>query len=166
MYACWLMMADWFIRFPIIELVAAFSWGWLVLRPWKTAEMRQPDEATRAKIDHANSDVDERNLAATVILAQLNAVLTVGAIILAGLGAFVALGDAIKYPTSRHLEWSSLNAGMALFLALYTMGTLPTRTPRENLVLSAPVALLSAMAVFFAFAAGVRFIFATFAFIP
>lgn len=128
----------------------AVLWGWGVIRPW-------------SKFEPPNTidDVDERTLGAAVIMGQLNAVITGASIIVAGLGAFVALGwDKIGEPENFHLFYSAMWAVVAISISLYTMSTLPSRTLKENFVHSPGVALLCALTLFFSLSAGARFLFA------
>ncbi|ESY22387.1 MULTISPECIES: hypothetical protein [unclassified Mesorhizobium] len=104
---------------------------------------------------------DERELGATVIMGQLGAIITGSSVILAGLGAFVALSkspieDAAKY----HLFYATLWAVWALGISVFTLGVLPASTPKTNFVQLKGVAFLSSMSLFFCLAASVRFLLA------
>jgi hypothetical protein len=104
---------------------------------------------------------DEKALGATVILAQLNAVITGASIILAAIGAFVALKEgSIGPPSDSHLLYATIWAVAALFFALWCSGMLPTLTIKVNFVRSPEVAIFCAMGLYFTLASGARFLFA------
>jgi hypothetical protein len=144
-----MMIVSWLSFLPIIDLLAAAYWFRTVMKEWKDVDPRLEEK-----------DVNERSLGATVIMGQLNAVITGSSIIIAGIAAFVALGKTgIVYPQNFHLFYASVWAVFALVLAQYAMGTLPTRTRKQNFVSSSGVALLCAMALFFSLFAGIRLLF-------
>lgn len=80
---------------------------------------------------------------------------------MAGIGAFVALGwDRIAEPVNYHLLYASIWAVGGIGISLYTMGMLPSRSAKVNFVRESQVAFMSAMALYFSLAAGVRLVFA------
>jgi hypothetical protein len=138
------------VNWPFIDLILAAVWIFLVWLPWRH------DSASKVIEDKT----DERLLGATVILAQLNGIITGTSIIIVGIGAFAVLVKEHSGPQSYHTLYAAIWAVVALGTALYTMSTLPTRAPTQNFVRAKWVAILTAMALFFSLAAGVRFLFA------
>jgi hypothetical protein len=97
-------------------------------------------------------------------MGQLSSVITGSSIILAGIGAFIAIKSGnILYPQNYHLFYTVAWAVLALGISVYTMGVLPTRTPNENFVRSPSVSILCSMALFFCLAAAARFLVAVWA---
>jgi hypothetical protein len=140
---------------------------WLALKlcrlitPAKTWKDDAPPSPPSAQIAPIKDSPDERSLGATVIMGQLNAVITGVSIVLAGIGAFIALGKTqIVDPANFHLLYATVWAVVALGTALLTHGMLPVRTPDTNFVKDKSVAVLSSASLFFALAAGVRFVLA------
>lgn len=134
---------------PFVEIVAALLWAWIIHQQWRGY---QPPPGIEC--------VAERALGASVIVGQLNGTVSGASIIIAGIGIFVGLGDGdIGPPASHHLAYAALWAVLALAVALYTMGVLPTKVPSQNVVRSSSVAIACALALFFSVAAGVRFVF-------
>jgi hypothetical protein len=104
---------------------------------------------------------DERALGASVIMGQLSAIITGSSVILAGIGAFVALEtEDIVSPQNYHLTYAASWAVVSMGLALFTMGALPTNAPKHNFVRLRGIAILCSMGLFFTLAAGARFLFA------
>lgn len=123
----WGMYADW----RIIEGIVGVIWIYSVFWAWRKAVA--PDSAVQ---------LGERELAATVILAQLNGVITAAAIIMAGLGAAVALTSPdVKPDVSLHLYYAAMWSMLTLGIAVYTVSILPTRTISTNFVCSRWVAI-------------------------
>lgn len=144
-----------FSRSPTIDLIVAALWLMSVAAAWWNYPKRKEKD-----------EVAERALGAAIIGGQLNGVITGSSIIMAGIVAFVALGSAkLIPPGSFHIFWAAVWAVTALGFALYTLSILPSRAPTENVVRSSGVATLSAMALFFSMAAGVRFVLAVSAFL-
>lgn len=140
-------------KWPILDVLLAFLWIRSVWTAWKNYQPPTQKDA-----------VDERNLGATVILAQLNGALTSASIIVAGVGAFVALTPGnLDEIALAHLRLAAAFAVLALWSAVYTMATLPTRAPNTNFVRSKEVALLSTIPLIFVTLAGIRFVFAIWA---
>lgn len=140
------------LAFPWIDVALLLLWVGSTYRSWRGYTE-----------GHIVDDVDERALGASVISSQLSAVITGVSVILAGVGAFVALESSpIQPEEARHLFLSALWCVCGLAVALYTMATLPTRTLKQNFVRSKPVAILCAMALFFSLAAGARFVTAVY----
>jgi hypothetical protein len=144
-------------HWPLIDVPLGLWWIWSTAKTWK--DSTKPPKSKEKGFD-INS-AEERGLGATVILGQLNAVITGVSIILAGIGAFIALGKTeIQDPANYHLLFATCWAVIAMAAALYTHGTLPHRTPDSNFVNVKSVAILCSAALFFSLAAGVRFVFA------
>lgn len=141
-------MIDYLIRAPVIDLALAFAWLISVWLPWRGIQKQPPD------------DVAERALGATVILGQLNGIVTGTSIIIVGVGAFAVLVKDVNGAQAYDALYAALWAVIALGIALYTMSTLPTRAGSENFVKAKGVAIFSAMSLFFSLAAGVRFLLA------
>ena len=141
------------VNWPLLEAVASIIWFQAMGSAWR----QQPAEGPPV------TDSAERELGATVILSELNGILTGCSIIIAGIGAFVAImqPSSINPITASHLGWASIYAGLALGLSLYTMATLPTRVTSRNVLRSKGVALMCATALFFALLAAIRFMFGT-----
>lgn len=94
---------------------------WLLISIWHWIG-HQPDSSVEPP--------EERALGASVILGQLGAVITGASIILAGIGAFVALSNNLgDILAKNHIFYAALWAVVALGLAIFTIGVLP-RTPR------------------------------------
>ncbi|MCZ8546311.1 hypothetical protein OOJ09_19150 [Mesorhizobium qingshengii] len=130
---------------PVLEAIALIIWLRSLLAAWQNMGST------------ASDCLDERQLGAEVILAQLNGVITGSSIIVAGVGAFVAINKGVLPPASRHFELAAIFSIVGMGLAMYTLGTLPSRTPSENFVRSKPVAILCSTALFFALVGGIRF---------
>ncbi|WP_442579599.1 hypothetical protein ACSBOB_29600 [Mesorhizobium sp. ASY16-5R] len=145
----WVNACSSLARWPIVETAVAFVWLGSVWYAWRGVPTPTVPDAA-----------EERNLGATVILAQLNGVITGCSIIIAGVGAFIALNTSGLGAAAPHVEWASIWAVLALGAALYALATLPTRTPTINFVRSKEVAILSATALLFALYAGARFMLA------
>jgi hypothetical protein len=149
-----LSLPGYLVSVPVVEVVLGAIWLRSVDRAWaKSPTAHQPE------------DIAERTLGATVIMGQVSAVITGSSIILAGIGAFVALkSDQLRSPQSYllsfHLFCAVAWAVFALGTATYTTGVLPVRTPRQNFVRDRGVALLCSMALFFCLASSVRFLLA------
>lgn len=143
------MLMSWFSVLPIIDTLFAGFYLWTLMKAWENV-----------KPSLEKDDIDERSLGASVIMGQLNAVITGSSIIIAGIAAFVALGKSgIGSPQDYHLLYAAIWAVSALGLAQYTMGVLPHRTPKQSFVKSKDVAILSGMALFFSLLAGFRLLF-------
>jgi hypothetical protein len=136
------------VQYPIVDLLVAALWIGHVVYLW------------RGIASQTEKDVAERELGAMVIGSQLNGVVTGSSIIIAGIGAFAALSDELVPPYNWHAAYAAMWAVLSLGAALYTMGTLPTRTKTENFVQSRGVAIACTIALFFCLAAGVRFFLA------
>lgn len=79
-----------------------------------------------------------------------------------GIGAFAVLifgpnNLPVNSDIRSSLFYAALWAVMALLAALYTMATLPARTPEHSFVKSRSVAVLTSAALVFPFIAGARF---------
>lgn len=136
------------ICIPIADGIIALFWVFSTHIAWKGVEF-------------TGDSLSERELGATVIMGQLGSVMTASSVILAGIGAFVALADGnILAPERWHLSFAATWAVMSIIIVVYTMSTLPTRAPRENFVRSHAIAVLCSAASFLTVAAGVRFVFA------
>lgn len=137
--------------YPIIDVVLGFIWFLSLHMAWKNATPA-PDKINAP---------EERALGAAVIMGQLSSIITGASIVIAGIAAFVALGnDHFTIPQSYHLFWATLWSVAALGVSLYTMSMLPTRTFRQNFTNSSEIAKFSAMALYFALAGGVRLMLA------
>ena len=102
--------------------------------------------------------VEERALGASFISSQLSAVITGASVILAALGAFIALKNGtMDFQLRYSLFLSALWAVFALGIALYAFGVLPHHAPKTNIVRVKGVAMLCSAALFFSLAAGFRF---------
>ncbi|WP_119392714.1 hypothetical protein [Taklimakanibacter lacteus] len=135
---------------PVGDLIALIAWLFFVVKAWRGWTH-----------DTSADSLDERNLGATVILGQLNSVITGSSIIIAGIAAFVAIEEQeIGKPESYHLVYATAWAVSALAVALYTNGILPSYTPKRNFVQVKGIAVLCSVALFLSLAAGVRFLFA------
>lgn len=146
------ILVDW----PIVDGGLAVVWFLISASVWRSYQ--PPDTVDK---------VDERALGATVIMGQLNATITGASIILAGLGAFVALNSGkFSLSASCHLYYAALWTVLALFAGLWTMSLLPQLAPSTNFVRSPKIAILCSMGLFFCLAAGVRFLFAVRAILP
>lgn len=142
---CWReILATNLTTWPIIEVIVGVFWFGSVLSSWSAIPNADKE------------DVAERSLGATVILAQLGGIVTGTSIIIAGLGAFVALATDVP-GVAGHLRLAAVFAVLALAVALYTLAALPTRTPSINFVRSKPLALLCAMSLYFVLVAAIRF---------
>ncbi|GEC42169.1 hypothetical protein CN221_37565 [Sinorhizobium meliloti] len=142
-------------RWPVVDAIVGAFWFRSVWATWRGC---QPP-GTR-------DDVDERNLGASVILAQLNGAITSASIIVAGVGAFVALTPTALDPyTLAFLRLAAAFSVAALGSAVYALATLPTRAPSVNLVRSKEVAILSTVPLIFVTFAGIRFMCAIWAFL-
>ncbi|PLT97191.1 hypothetical protein BMJ29_04460 [Sinorhizobium medicae] len=142
------------INWPLVEFAIAIIWFCSLGGAWKG----QPKEGG------AVSDPGERELGATVILSELNGILTGCSIIIAGIGAFVAIvqqPNCIDPITASHLGWAAIYAGLALVSSLYTMATLPTRVASRNVLHSKGVAFMCAAALLSALLAAGRFMVGT-----
>ena len=139
------------VRFPIIDLALAVTWLISVWLPWRGVRRRAPPD-----------EVAERALGASIILAQLNGIVTGTSIIIVGIGAFAVLVKQANSTQSYHATYAAMWAVTALGIALYTMSTLPTRAPSENLIRAKGIAVFCAMSLFFSLAAGVRFLLAVY----
>lgn len=135
-------------NFPYWDLGAAIVWllvlnlHWLTYVPPTTIE-----------------PVEERALGAGFISSQLSAVITGSSVILAGLGAFIALKNGeMNFSLRYSLFISALWAVLALGIALYAFGVLPHHSPKTNVVRVKGVAMLCSAALFFSLAAGFRFL--------
>ena len=138
------------ITAPVIDLAAATSFIYATHASWRSIPAFKNEK-----------DTDERSLGATVILAQLGAVITGSSIILAGIAAFVALagttiGDLDKF----YILYAAIWAVFAMAISLFTMATLPHLTPTQNFVKSHRVAVLCSAALYFCLASSARFLFA------
>jgi hypothetical protein len=131
---------------PVIEALLGIFWVGSVLWAWRGQISPPLDEK-----------VDERTLGATVILGQLNGIITGTSIIMAGLAAFIALSFGERTTVAPHIKLTAIYAVLALSLALYTMAILPTRTLRVNFVRSKDVALFCSTALYLVLIAAVRF---------
>ncbi|AYG66893.1 MULTISPECIES: hypothetical protein [unclassified Rhizobium] len=146
-----LFLAKW----PVLDAILGILWFRSVLAAW--SGYTPPGE---------KDNEDERNLGATVILAQLNGALTTASIIVAGVGAFVALTpEKLEMFTVAHLRTAAVFAVIALCSTAYTMAILPSRTPNTNFVRSKEVALLSTIPLIGVTFAGVRFACAIWAYL-
>lgn len=135
---------------PIVDLGVAVVWVFISFAAW--IGYRDTTEA---------EGVDERALGAAVIMGQLGAVITGSSVVLAGIGAFVALETSPISPAgSSHLSYGASWAVVALAIALFTMGILPSNAPKKNFVRIRSVAILCSTALFFSLAAGFRFMLA------
>jgi uncharacterized membrane protein len=105
-------------------------------------------------------DVAERALGSSIILAQLNGIVTGTSIIIVGIGAFAVLVKQANGVQIYDAFYAALWAVVALGIALYTMSTLPTRALSRNFVRDKWVSIFCAMSLFFSLAAGVRFLLA------
>lgn len=135
-------------NFPYWDVGAAVIWLLLVHCHWISYVSPTGTES-----------VEERALGASFISSQLSAVITGSSVILAGLGAFIAIKDqsmdsSLKYS----LFLSALWAVIALAIALYAFGVLPHHAPKTNVVRVREVAVLCSAALFFSLAAGFRFV--------
>ncbi|TIT82968.1 MAG: hypothetical protein E5V33_07750 [Mesorhizobium sp.] len=138
------------ITVPVIDLSIATFFIYATHASWRSV---RPFENEK--------DTDERTLGATVILAQLGAVITGSSIILAGIAAFVALaGATIGELDKFHILYAAVWAVFAMALSLFTMSTLPHRTPTQNFVKSHGVAVLCSAALYFCLASSARFLVA------
>lgn len=143
-------IAPFLATWPIVDVALGMLWFRSVWVAWKGYE--RPKEA---------DDVNERTLGATFILAQLNGALTTASIIIAGVGAFVALTPKSFNPYAiASLRLAAVFAVISLGSAVYTMATLPARSPHTNVVRDKAVALLSTIPLIFVTFAGIRFMFA------
>lgn len=116
-------------------------------------------------IDYKNADTqectEERALGAAVIMGQLSSIITGSSVILAGIGAFVALAKTpIEESAKYHVLYAAFWAVAALVVAIYSMGILPAHAPKTNFVRLRGIAFLCSMSLFFCLAAGVRFLLA------
>lgn len=103
--------------------------------------------------------VDERALGASFISSQLSAVITGTSVILAGVGAFIALKNgAMSFDLRYSLFLAALWAVLALAISLYAFGVLPHHAPNTNVVRVKGVAVLCSAALYFGLAAGFRFV--------
>lgn len=135
---------------PLIDICAAVIWLLISLRTWIGYVAKTEPECT-----------GERALGASVILGQLSAVITGSSVILAGIGAFVALEtEEITSPQNYHLAFAATWAVLSMGLALFTMSALPTNTPKTNFVRLRGIAILCSVALYFTLAAGARFLWA------
>ncbi|HWK68598.1 MAG TPA: hypothetical protein VNS34_27045 [Rhizobiaceae bacterium] len=130
---------------PLIEAFLLAFWLKSILAAWRNADSTKED------------DVEERHLGADVILAQLNGVITGSSIIVAGIGAFLAISEGVSPPASWNFRWAACYSILGMALAMYTLGTLPSRAPTQNFVRSKAVAVLCSIALFFALVGGGRF---------
>ncbi|MER8793981.1 hypothetical protein NKH75_07200 [Mesorhizobium sp. M0984] len=113
------------------------------------------------KIDGTKEDAEERALGAAVIMGQLSSIITGSSVILAGIGAFVALATApIAESAKYHVFYAACWAVAALVVAIYTMGILPAHALKTNFVRLRGIAFLCSMSLFCCLAAGVRFLLA------
>ncbi|BAV51274.1 Putative uncharacterized protein [Mesorhizobium loti] len=113
------------------------------------------------KLNETEEDAEERSLGATVIMGQLGSIITGSSVILAGIGAFVALAKTPIAETAKyHVFYAAFWAVLALAASIYTMGILPAHAPKTNFVRLRGIAFLSSMSLFFCLAAGVRFLLA------
>ncbi|AZN97183.1 hypothetical protein EJ066_07710 [Mesorhizobium sp. M9A.F.Ca.ET.002.03.1.2] len=113
------------------------------------------------KLENKLEAPDERALGASVIMGQLSSVITGSSVILAGIGAFVALENRpIDGPEKYHILYAAVWAVVALGLAIFTMGILPPHAPKTNFVRLRSIGILCSISLFFCLAAGVRFLFA------
>lgn len=146
-----LFLAKW----PILDLVLGWFWIRSVWAAWK--DYQPPSE---------KDTVDERTLGATVILAQLNGAITSASIIVAGVGAFVALTpEKLDTFALVFLRLAAAFAVVALGSAVYAMATLPTRAPSTNFVRSKEIAIFSTVPLICVTFAGIRFVFAIWAYL-
>jgi hypothetical protein len=149
---CLTTLGKFLAYYPVLDLGAAVFWGWAVRASWQGWSGTPTEKST-----------PERQLGATVILAELNGVIIGASVIMVGVGAFVAINtNELSSVDSGRVSflYAAIAAVIALGVALYTMAILPTRTRRDNLVKSSSVALLTAMALFFVLDAGTRFVIA------
>lgn len=125
---------------------------WLLISLWHWIGYQQSTEP---------ENVEERALGASVIMGQLGAVITGSSIILAGIGAFVALSqNPINAAGKNHIYFAALWAVIALGLAILTMGILPRHAPTTNFVRLRGIAVCCSMTLYFCMAAGARFVLA------
>lgn len=135
------------IAYPIIDGFAGILWYSFTARAWENIPANLPRDC-----------VQERQLGASVIHAQLNSIVTGCSIILAGNGAFIALAlNNIKVTAKFHILFAIIEAAISLSLALYAFSILPSRSVAENFVRSKQIALFCSMALFFLLAAAFRF---------
>jgi hypothetical protein len=146
MWQCLASVRSFLAVWPAVEIIGGIFWVGSVLAAWRS----QPRPPT-------NETVEERELGATVILGQLNGIVTGTSIIIAGLGAFVALSSGDRALVTPHVRYAAIYSALALFVALYTMSTLPTRAPRINFVRDRAVAVLCASALYLVLVAAARF---------
>lgn len=101
--------------------------------------------------------VDERQLAATVILGQLSGIITASTVVLAGIGAMAALGaTGLPAAARAHLFWAATWILLSLVAALWAMGTLPPQVNRVNVAKSHITALFTFGAFYLFIVACVR----------
>lgn len=146
MQQVWAALVPLITTWPIIEGLLGFFWLGSVVWAWR-AQISPP----------LDEDVDERALGATVILGQLNGIVTGTSIIMAGLAAFIALSSGDRTCVAPHIRLTAIFAVLALSLALYTMAILPTRTLRVNFVRSRDVAIFCSTALYLVLIATARF---------
>ncbi|PBB96447.1 hypothetical protein [Mesorhizobium sp. WSM3862] len=123
---------------------------WLLILNWHWIGYR---------INEAREETEERALGADVIMGQLSSIITGSCVILAGVGAFVALAktpiaEAAKY----HVFYAACWAVGALALAVYTMGILPAHAPKTNFVRLRGIAVLCSASLFLCLLSGIRFL--------
>lgn len=150
MTACLRSGAELLVAYPIAELVLLLIAITSVASHWRGLPAEKAEDS-----------VNERQLAASVITAQLSGIITASSIIIVGVGGFAALlSGRLAGNLAAHIMWAAIFAVAGMAVALYSMATLPPRVEKHNVAYSKGVAILSATALFLALLAGVRLILA------
>lgn len=107
------MFADLARQYPILDVAwLGGTWG-LMYRAWR-----------QAAHNPAESDLEKRQASVTVITNQINAAMTAVSVLVAGVGAVLAIGLGKDFPAASlvHLMYTALWALFSIFLGLYNLG--------------------------------------------
>lgn len=148
-YATWIMR--WLVFVPLVDIAIGVLWYRKSDRAWRrwTGLPVEREEGSR--------QVQERQLAASVILAQIQALIVGASVILAGVGAFSALVEKETSLVQFSVVWSILWGLFALVGAIWSIGLLPHHTLRTNFLVLHNVAIMLQMSLFCVCAAAARF---------
>jgi hypothetical protein len=106
-----------FRKFPALDALFLFIMWFLMSWMWH-----------RAAHDPKEKDTEKRQAGAAAITNQINGTLTAASIVLAGVGAVLAVGYTKNFPGAalNHLTYAAIEALISIVIGVYTLGYIPS----------------------------------------
>jgi hypothetical protein len=137
-------------RVPVLDLLFFIGVGLTMTYWWKKVDVVNAEEVDR----------DRRQLTATAVTNQVNALLTANSIVLAGVGSVLAIGLGRQFPrpSLEHFLISAAWALTAIVLGVYILGYIPSVIHRLDVARKPPVMITCTIQISLTAAAAVRFL--------